>query len=303
MSKGFTIAGIGELVWDIFSTHKRVGGAPANFAFHCGALGAEAWPVSCVGTDPLGREMVEELKRLGVNTRYVYESEVYPTGTVTVTLRDGKPSYLIGGATAWDHIPFPSSLRQAAEKLDAVCFGSLSQRSGESRGTIRSFLRQVPDTALKIFDINLRGSFFSKRLIEESLHCANVLKLSDEELPELAKFFTLAGTPAEQLTGLRECFDLNLIAYTRGAEGSLLLSATDMDDLAGRAVEAVDTVGAGDSYTAALCMGLLREWPLAEVNRFASDVSAYVCMQPGATPNLPEQFRINVSANAAEINK
>ncbi|MDF3129185.1 carbohydrate kinase [Kiritimatiellaeota bacterium B1221] len=301
MKNEFTVAGIGELVWDIFPTHKRLGGAPANFAFHCASMGADAWPISCVGTEPLGKEMLDQLKALNVNTDFVFETPAYPTGTVEVVLKQGKPTYNIREAVAWDHIPCPPSLKEVAATLDAVCFGSLSQRSGESRGSIRSFLRNVSSEALTIYDINLRAAFFSKQLVEESLHYANVLKLSDEELPELVKYFGLEGDVLDQLTALKDRFRLEVIAYTRGAEGSLLMGKYELDDYAGVKKEAVDTVGAGDSFTAAMCMGLLKKWPLKEVNAFASEVSTYVCMHAGATPELPQNLINKVSAETAEI--
>ncbi|WFB35490.1 carbohydrate kinase [Kiritimatiellota bacterium B12222] len=297
MKNNYTVAGIGELLWDVFPTHKRLGGAPANFAFHCAAMGARAWPVSCVGTDPLGRELLDELVKLGVKADFVFESQVYPTGTVDVVLEAGKPVYDIREATAWDHIPCPLELKKLASRLDAVCFGSLSQRSGESRGSIRSFLHNVPSQALKIYDINLRAAFFSKALIEDSLKVANVLKLSDEELPELATYFSISGSPLDQLEQLRSQFELKVVAYTRGPEGSLLLSENAVDDFSGLEGKAVDSVGAGDSFTAAMCMGLLKGWPLSEVNLFASEVSTYVCMQAGATPKLPSDLISKVTTD------
>jgi fructokinase len=287
MKEKFNVAGIGELLWDVFPTHKRLGGAPANFACHCSRLGAAAWPVSCIGADPLGELIGNTLRETGVDTRYVMESGSYPTGTVEVVLNAGKPTYEIREDVAWDHITCTDELRAFAATLDAVCFGSLSQRAGESRGAIRSFLQQVPEGALKIFDVNLRQEFFSKELIEESLKRANILKLSDEELPVLAEYFDLRGSTMEQLHQLREEFDLRLIAYTRGPDGSLLLAEDDADDCAGLPGAAVDSVGAGDSFTAALCMGLLRGWPLKKVNQFANEVATFVCSQKGATPVLP----------------
>ncbi|VGO21182.1 carbohydrate kinase family protein [Pontiella sulfatireligans] len=287
MKEKLTVAGIGELLWDVFPNHKRLGGAPANFACHCNQLGAEAYPVSCVGADPLGAGIRERLGEMGVDVRYVFESGAYPTGTVDVVLNAGKPTYQIHEDVAWDHIPYSDALKQLAEKLDAVCFGSLSQRSGESRGTIHAFLQHMPKDALRIFDVNLRQAFFSKQQVGESLELANILKLSDEELPVLAGYFGLEGDTQDQLVQLRGLFDLKLIAYTRGPEGSLVLGANEVDDFPGCEGMAVDSVGAGDSFTAALCMGLLKGWPLSKVNAFANKVATFVCSQKGATPVLP----------------
>ncbi len=285
------VAGIGELLWDVFPNHKRIGGAPANFAYHCGQLGAKAYPVSCVGTDELGQRIRDELRNMGVDASYVLESDTFPTGTVQVTLNDqGKPSYQIFENVAWDHIPFTSELQALAETLDAVCFGSLSQRSPVSRETIRSFLRHMPENALKIFDVNLRQSYFSKEHVEESLRLASALKLSDEELPVLAGYFGLPGDVMAQLNGLRERFDLKLVAYTRGPDGSVLLRGDEVDDAPCLEGPVVDTVGAGDSFTASLCMGILKGWPLNKVNLFANRVAAFVCSQKGATPTLPQHL-------------
>lgn len=295
MNKMINAAGIGELLWDVFPEHKRLGGAPANFSCHCNQLGANGRLVSCVGSDPLGKEIREALDEMGVASDFVFETSEFPTGTVEVVLHNGKPTYEIHEDVAWDHIPCPEKLKVLAATLDAVCFGSLSQRSGESRDSIRSFLQHVPDGALKIYDVNLRQSFYSKQLIEDSLALATVLKLSDEELPVLATFFDLQGDTNDQLTQLRDRFGLKYIAYTRGPDGSLLLSESDVDDFPGLEGKAVDSVGAGDSYTATMCMGLLRGWSLKEVNLFASQVSTFVCMQKGATPQLPPELIEKVS--------
>jgi fructokinase len=289
MNKLFTVAGIGELLWDVFPSHKCPGGAPANFACHCYRLGAETYSVSCVGADELGLRMRKEVRGMGVDTSYVLESERFPTGTVQVSLDEkGKPSYQILENVAWDHIPLTDGLKALAEKLDAVCFGSLAQRSAVSRETIRSFVQHMPDKALRIFDVNLRQPFFSKEQVEALLRLASVLKLSDEELPVLAGYFDLQGDVMAQLNGLRELFELKLVAYTRGPDGSLLVGADEVDDAPGLEAVVVDSVGAGDSFTAALCMGVLKGWPLNKVNSFANSVATFVCSRKGATPILPE---------------
>ncbi|CAH1386338.1 carbohydrate kinase family protein [Candidatus Nitrotoga sp. M5] len=292
MSNGFTVAGIGELLWDVFPEHKRLGGAPANFAFHCYQLGAKAYPVSCVGTDELGLGIRDKLREMGVDASYVLESDTFPTGTVQVTLNEeGKPSYRIFENVAWDHIAFTGGLKALAATLDAVCFGSLSQRSPVSRETIHTFLRHMPEAALKIFDVNLRQSFFSKEQVDASLRLASILKLSDEELPVLAGYFGLRGNVMDQLNELRERFDLRLVAYTRGPDGSVLVGGAEVDDTPGVEGLAVDSVGAGDSFTASLCMGVLKGWPLSTVNVFANRVASFVCSQKGATPVLPEHLK------------
>lgn len=287
MAETFTVAGIGELLWDVFPNHKRLGGAPANFSCHTQQLGARAFPVSCVGTDRLGEELINQLVKLGVSSEFVKESAGHSTGIVDVVLKAGKPTYEIHEDVAWDHIPFSDDIRELAKRLDAVCFGSLCQRSSVSKTTIHSFLREMREDSLKIFDVNLRQSFYSKELIEASLERANVLKLSDEELPVLAELFGLSGDANEQLQQLVNRFELRLAAYTRGPDGSLLLGPQESDDYPGIETPVLDTVGAGDSFTATLCMGLLEEKPLSKVNQFANEVAAFVCSQMGATPKLP----------------
>jgi fructokinase len=291
MNEQFTVAGIGELLWDVFPNHKRPGGAPTNFACHCLRLNAKAYPVSCVGTDNLGLEIHEALQQMGVDTRYVLTNDRFPTGTIQVSLDErGKPSYQIFEHVAWDYLPFTDGLKTLAKTLDAVCFGSLAQRSAISRKTIHAVVQHMNEGALKIFDVNLRQPFFSKEQIETSLRLASILKLSDEELPILAGYFGLHGDVIAQLNGLRELFGLELVAYTRGPKGSLLVGDAGVDD--GQAFETlvIDSVGAGDSFTAALCMGLLKGWPLHKVNSFANQVAAFVCSQKGATPILPKHF-------------
>ncbi len=285
------VAGIGEVLWDVFPEHRRLGGAPANFACHCAQLGADAVVVSCVGADDAGEQILAALRALGTDTGLIARSSAHPTGTVQVTLgADGSASYQIREDVAWDHLPLTDQLVAAAARSDAACFGTLAQRSATSRDTIRALVDAMPAGARRIYDVNLRPPFFSKALVSASLDLATVLKLSDEELPVLAGFFDLHGTPRAQLAALRERFGLELVACTRGAHGSLLVSADEVDDTPGVPVEAVDPVGAGDSFTAALCMGLLWGWPLPRINRFANEVARFVCQQPGATPVLPARL-------------
>jgi len=284
----FKVAGIGELLWDRLPKGKRVGGAPANFAHHAHQLGAWSCPVSCIGQDDLGDALCEQLEEVGVNAQYVIRSADHPTGTVDVMLHEGKLAYDIHEDVAWDHIPLTLDMYKLAGELDAVCFGSLAQRSQESRQSIHAFLEAMAEHSLKIFDINLRQSFYTKQLIQRSLELANVLKLNDEELPVLLDLFELEGSTEDQLRQILNLFDLRQIAYTRGSLGSLLITKEDAHDYRGGKIQVVDTVGAGDSFTAALCIGLLRDWPLRHVNCFANEVAVYVCTQVGATPELPE---------------
>lgn len=291
MSLTYKIVGIGEILWDIFPARKRIGGAPANFAFHCHQLGANAFPVSALGADELGELTRRELRRKDVDASYIQVAAGWPTSRVLVSLSEhGKPVYEIIENVAWDHLLFTDELARLAPTIDAVCFGVLSQRGEITRTTIQNFLAHMSESSIKIFDINLRQFYFSKELVEQCLKSATVLKLSDEELPQLAEYFNLKGTVMEQLTELREQFTLDLIAYTRGDNGSILNSTNEIDEHSGLDVTVVDSVGAGDSFTAALCTGLLKGWPLNQVNEFANKVAAYVCSQKGATPELPTEL-------------
>lgn len=287
----FAVTGIGEMLWDVFPSGKRLGGAPVNFACHCRQLGAEAYPVSCIGLDEPGAEIKEALASLNVDSSYVAEDAGHPTGTVQVTLdANGKPSYEICEGAAWDFVPISGQLDDFAQKADAVCFGSLAQRNVVSRTTIRRFLKMMRPGTLKIFDVNLRQQFYSKEIIAESLELSNILKLSDEELPVLAEMFRISGSVQEQLDALIKTFDLKLIAYTRGPDGSLLVSPEETSNHPGCPGDAVNSVGAGDSFTATLCMGLLNQKPLSEINEHANCVATFVCSQDGATPLLPEEI-------------
>ncbi|VGO11497.1 Fructokinase [Pontiella desulfatans] len=297
MTQPFIVAGIGELLWDVFPEGKRLGGAPVNFCYHCDQLGATGYPVSAVGADPLGTEIRAVLQGNGIVDRYIAEVG-HPTGTVQVMLKNAQPTYEICEGVAWDHISVSGQVGALAQQIDAVGFGSLAQRSFASRSAIHAFLERMKPNAFKIFDVNLRQTFFSREIIESSLEQCNILKLSDEELPVLAELFGIRGAITEQLQTLRTKFGLTLVAYTRGPGGSLLVSADETDDHPGRPVEAINTVGAGDSFAATLCMGLLNGKPLAEINDHANRVAAFVCTCDGATPILPRELVLGATSEA-----
>lgn len=291
MHQRFQVVGIGEMLWDVFPEGKRLGGAPTNFCCHCRQLGAEAIPVSAVGHDEFGREIVGILSTMGLPADQVAVDPVHPTGTVLVTLDKGKPAYEITTDVAWDHIPMTPALAGLARRADAVCFGSLAQRGPVSCATIHDVLGTMNPEALKIFDVNLRQNFYSVELLRRSLEHCNILKVSDEELPVLADLFALTGNVEEQIRSLIEIFSLRLVAYTRGGQGSLLLGRDGYHEHPGFPVEATNTVGAGDSFTAALCMGLLGQRSLAEINVLANLIASFVCTQDGATPGLTDAYR------------
>ena len=296
--------GLGELLWDMLPKGKQIGGAPFNFARHCNQLGLEGFPVSQIGIDELGNETVSLLKDWGITPDFVSRDPQHETGTVNIRLdNQGKPNYEIRDDAAWDFIQHNLLLEQLAPKVDIVCFGTLAQRSDASRSTIYSFLDRMSSDAIKLFDVNLRQHFYSIGSIEASLERASILKLSDEELPVLKNAFSLSGSVEVQLSELKNRFELKLIAYTRGAEGSLLIDGSGTDDHPGNTITTIDTIGAGDSFSATLCAGLLQGLPLAQLNENANQVAAYVCSQRGATPALPESIVKNVSYSTSSVPK
>ena len=296
--------GLGELLWDMLPKGKQIGGAPFNFARHCNQLGLEGFPVSQIGIDELGNETVSLLKDWGITPDFVSRDPQHETGTVNIRLdNQGKPNYEIRDDAAWDFIQHNLLLEQLAPKVDIVCFGTLAQRSDASRFTIYSFLDRMSSDAIKLFDVNLRQHFYSIGSIEASLERASILKLSDEELPVLKNAFSLSGSVEVQLSELKNRFELKLIAYTRGAEGSFLINGSGTDDHPGNTITTIDTIGAGDSFSATLCAGLLQGLPLAQLNENANQVAAYVCSQRGATPALPESIVKNVSYSTSSIPK
>ena len=290
----FKVVGIGEALWDLLPAGRQMGGAPTNFAYHARALGAEAQLITRVGNDDLGRELVDRLKKLGVPTDCVEVDAEKPTGTVTVTVEhDGQPRFIIHEGVAWDNLTGESAARIAVSQADAICFGTLGQRLEPARSTILSLVRATPATALRIFDINLRQHFYSQSIIEESLRLANVLKVNDTELPRLAEMFSLTGGERAQIAQLAARNKLSVVAYTRGERGSLLFVEGQWSDHPGVRAKVVDTVGAGDAFTAAMALGLLGGWDVDAIHQRASEVAAYVASFAGATPDLPDHLRVS----------
>jgi fructokinase len=286
------VVAVGEMLWDLLPSGKELGGAPTNFACQAQALGARAWPVSSVGRDALGQEILERLEALGLRHDLVQVHRNAPTGTVAVKVApDGQPHFTIQENVAWDAIPANAAMLAVARRADAICFGSLAQRSPPSRRSIRRLVTAAPARALRIFDINLRQRFYSMEVIETSLRLANVVKLNDAELPIVAKMFRISGDVSEQLSSLARRFDLRLAALTRGARGSLLFERGRWSDHPGLRVRVRDSVGAGDAFTAAMALGILAGWALDEVNLRANEVAAFVCSKQGGTPTLPKSLR------------
>lgn len=290
--KQFLAIGIGEILWDVLPDARLLGGAPANFAYHVNALGGAGIPVSRVGNDALGVEALSILATSGLNIDAVSVDPAHPTGTVDARINvDGVATYVFPDDVAWDFITLDENARSLAARADAICFGTLAQRSRVSRAAIHDFLRAAPG-ALKVYDINLRQNFYSPAIITASLELADVLKINDDELAILIDMLSLPQGEQDALKTLMDRHGLTLCVLTRGDKGSLILSSDAISDLPGQSVEVADTIGAGDSFTAAMTMGYLSGWTLDEINRHAAKVAAYVCGQAGAMPAMPEGLRI-----------
>jgi len=287
----YTVVGLGEILWDMLPGGKQLGGAPANFAYHTRALGENGSPASCVGSDEMGKEILERLDGLGLDRRYVAVDDDHPTGTVTVRIdANGKPDYTIHENVAWDYIPASEGLMTLAGRCDAVCFGSLCQRSPVSRRTILAFLAATGPECIRTFDINLRQDYFSRKVIDEALRLSTVLKLNDEELPVVARLLGIRGGENEILSALTRSYGLHMIALTRGAGGSLLCAGSRRYRHSGYPAKVADTVGAGDAFAAAVAVGLLRRLDPERINDAANRVAGFVCSRAGATPVLPESL-------------
>jgi fructokinase len=287
----FRVVGLGEVLWDLLPDGPQLGGAPANFAYHANALGARAQVLTRIGNDRFGHEILERFKAMELPPGTVQLDDQAPTGTVTVTLNgNGVPHFVIHENVAWDRLEITKSATDAVRQADAICFGTLAQREPASRATIQRLVSASSANALRVFDINLRQQFYSREIIEQSLVLANVVKLNDVELPILTEIFRLGDSPEQQMEKLAREFGLRLVALTRGPNGSLLFQRDRWSQQPPLPVQVVDTVGAGDAFTAALVMGLLAEMDLDAVHAAAAEVAGYVCTQAGATPALPPQF-------------
>jgi fructokinase len=286
----FKIAGIGELLWDMLPGGKEIGGAPFNFAYHAHQLGCDSCIFSAVGDDDSGGELMEKVNSMGVKSQLI-QLNSKPTSSVSVELDSGgNPKYIIHENVAWDNIAWEDDIGRFSRTLDAVCFGSLAQRSSISAKTIGTFLDAVRQECLKIFDINLRQNYYSREVLRDSLDRADVLKLNETELEVLSTLFRLRGSLDSKLRRLLTQHKLNCIAYTMGEQGSILLTEQDSSYIVAPQVKVVDTVGAGDSFTSVLTIGLLLKRPLSVIHSVATELAAFICTQKGATPELPAEL-------------
>jgi fructokinase len=307
------ILGLGELLWDVLPEGPRLGGAPANFTVMAARLGNHAAILSRIGRDELGRQAMDRLDPLPADAGFLQVDPEHETGRVTVEFAGGQPSYTIHQPAAWDFLELSDEWVQLAERADAICFGSLAQRSGESRKTIQKLVGLAKKESVRVFDVNLRAPFYSGEVIQESLELATVMKMNDAEVPLVLR---LMGLPAEDaeigvamgLDGLRDCVErlleefptLGMVAVTRGGQGSLLVTRTEWHEHPGIVVKVADTIGAGDAFTAALTHYLLRGADLATLNEAGNRWGGWVASQVGAMPELPEAVRAEMAAAIEE---
>lgn len=318
MNEPHLILGLGELLWDMLPAGSKqggvsiegsslvgwLGGAPANFAVMAGRLGNHAVILSRIGRDNPGRKAVEQLDPLPVDASQLQVDPLHETGRVTVEFDNGQPRYTIHEPAAWDFLELSDEWVRLAERASAICFGSLAQRSRESRQTIQTLAAQTSSNCIRVFDVNLREPFYSGEVIQESLELATVIKMNNAELPLI---LGLLGLPqgdgmdgdrlrqgAERLLG--EFPMLQMVAVTRGGHGSLLVLRDEWNEHPGIPVKVVDTIGAGDAFTAALTHYLLRGADLATLNEAGNRWGGWVASQSGAMPALSDEVRSGIMA-------
>jgi fructokinase len=285
------VVGLGEVLWDCFGDARRPGGAPANVAYHASRLGHRGVVVSRIGRDEAGDALAHELETHGLDLRYVQRDEERPTGWVTVDSDDpARPVFTIHEDVAWDHLALDAELSALMVRASAVCFGTLAQRSSASRSTIRRCL-DAAEEALVDCDVNLRGDWYAREWVEWSLRASRIVKLNEDEVLVLSDFLGLGSKDSSGFANnVRDRYEVELTCVTRAERGCILLGSDETIDVPGRPVEVVDSVGAGDAFTAAMISGLLRGWPLDKVAGFANELGALVARSPGAMPALDHEL-------------
>jgi fructokinase len=290
-NKKHQVAGLGEILWDLLPHGKQMGGAPANFAYHAQMLGTQGHIISAIGDDALGAEIIEQITAIHLSAESINIDQQHPTGTVSVKVdSSGNPDFIINTDVAWDYIPLNDRLLNLGKSLDAVCFGSLAQRSPVARQTIQALVKSTRENCLRIFDLNLRQHFFSEEIIYYSLQIANCLKLNEDEFLFLAKLLGFIGSEEKIINKFFKRFELRLIALTKGEQGSSIYTTDSHSFQKSTVVRVVDTVGAGDAFTAGMCIGILKNFTLKKFHENAARLAAYVCTQKGATPVVPKQL-------------
>ncbi|MFN9628358.1 MAG: PfkB family carbohydrate kinase [Planctomycetota bacterium] len=286
------VVGLGEVLWDVYPDQALFGGAPANFACHAASLGADARIASAVGKDELGTKALKWLDDHALSRNWVDVDPDHPTGSVNISLdANGMPQYHFASYVAWDFLNLNPPWQQLADCCDAVCFGTLAQRSPKSSRAIMDFLDRTAPEALRVFDVNLRQEFYSAKVIAESMQRASVVKLNHEELPIVSSLLGLdLGSELEQCQKLIDRYGLIALALTRGDQGSAVYLRGQWDRQPALDIQAIDTVGAGDAFSAVLIMGILSGKPLSQIHLKASKIAAYICTQRGAVVPIPERL-------------
>jgi fructokinase len=286
--------GLGEVLWDVLPTGRVLGGAPANFAYMTNVLGDQGIVASSVGNDELGREACQLLQKLGLNTSYLQRDDLHETGIATVTIDGtGQPNFTIKESVAWDFLDWTADWEELSARAEVICFGSLAQRSSTSAGTIDRFLQNAHPKTIRIFDVNLRQSFYNKDVLRKSFEYADIIKLNEHELIQVSSLFELGKGTAEFLARrLQQDLDLKLVCITRADRGSLLVSREQTVEHAGFQVTVGDAVGAGDAFTACLAHHYVRGNPLQQISEAANRFASWVATQRGATPPItPDQLQ------------
>lgn len=285
------IISVGEVLWDIFPDGKKLGGAPANFAYIAASLGLESSIISAIGNDALGENAIKLLRKKGVNT--IFTRTPYPTGTVNVSINNyGIPTYDIKENVAWDHILYLNEAKDVVMQAQCISFGTLAQRSPISHLTIKKILENTPMDAYKVFDINLRQNYYTPGLLAESFSLCNILKINDDELDIISNFFNINGSNEEKCRKLLALYGWKILILTCGEKGSYVFTPNKTLFKETPKVKVLDTVGAGDAFCAAFCSAILKGYFMEEAHNIAVEVAAYVCTQSGAMPMWPKTLRI-----------
>ncbi|MCJ7473256.1 MAG: carbohydrate kinase [Actinobacteria bacterium] len=293
MNKKLKIIGLGEILWDMLPEGKKLGGAPANFAYYVSKLGQIGIITSRVGNDSLGKEILESMEKLNLNNKYIQIDPNYPTSTVSVKLdSNGQPDYVIHQNVAWDSLDFNESWKHLAKEADVICFGTLAQRSNKSKNTIFDFLKSARPETIRLLDINIRQNFYSIEVIEESIKLSNILKLNINELKIIRNLFNYSNNKNEIDLCLEiiNDFKLDLLCLTKGEKGSIVLNSKEYYEHQGYKVSIVDTVGAGDAFAAAMIVQYIKDKTLKEISDLANRLGSWVSSQSGPTPELSHEL-------------
>jgi fructokinase len=291
MERKFVVVGLGEILWDLLPQGKILGGAPANVAFHANQLGAYGIPVSVVGKDEYGTQLLNELNKKEIDTNYIQIDELHRTGVVEVTFREGEPNYNITENVAWDNLKITKELLEIIKRADALYFGTLASRSENNRAVINTLVNDVKSSCIRYYDLNIRQNYYSGELIENLIRSTDILKLNEVELNLIKIMYNLGGNYSEIATNIIKMFELKMIVLTMGANGSMIIDQNGFSHVTPRLMNVIDTVGAGDSFSAAIIIGLLNNMDIGSINEYASKISSYVCSVIGGTPILPEELR------------